>query len=366
MTGKNRSWKIIALAGALSLVAALPAGAFVSSDRPSAILIYPTIQVDDDPVVDTVIQISNTSDALQVLQCFYVNATSHCSATGAPCDLTNPCGASGGFCQPGWIETDFFIYITPRQPIAWRASIGLADGLIPLDGTFFVGPQGFSNEGTRIPPVGEIPYVGELKCVVIDDNGRPVPNNAIKGEATITTVRPDDDIDVLKYNAVGFQAFEADVNEDRVLVLGGGTNEYDGCAQTLVVDHFFDFATNPVSGDTIDSSLILVPCTQDLLNQIPGSTTAQYLIFNEFEQRFSTSQPVDCYFERPLSLIETTNRSRSVFSVFVAGTVTGQTRVRGVHQGLVGVLITRSGTDSAARNLHMQGDREQSDFITLP
>ena len=75
---------------------------------------------------------------------------------------------------------------------------------------------------------------------------------------------------------------------------------------------------------------------------------------------------MDCYFERPLSLIETTNRSRSVFSVFVAGTVTGQTRVRGVHQGLVGVLITRSGTDSAARNLHMQGDREQSDFITLP
>jgi hypothetical protein len=165
---------------------------------------------------------------------------------------------------------------------------------------------------------------------------------------------------------VGLQAFEADVDENRVLVLGGGTNEYAGCPQTLIVDHFFDFARNPSSLEEVESILTLVPCTQDLLNQIPGATTVQYLVLNEFEQRFSTSRPIDCYFERPLSLIDTSDRERSIFSVFVGGTVTGQTRLRGVHQGIVGVLVTRSGADSAAVNIHTQGDREQSDFITLP
>jgi hypothetical protein len=341
-----------------------PAGADVSSDRASAILIFPKIQTDDAPTVDTIVQISNTSDEPQALHCFYVNATSHCSFSGNACDIsTNPCPIEEGFCQPGWIETDFFVYITPRQPLAWLASRGMSEG--PLDGDIFVGPEGDSNEGTRVPPVPETSFVGELKCIVVDQDERPTPRNVVKGEATITRV-DGDDVDTAKYNAVGLQAIDADADENRILVLGGGANEYAGCPQTLIVDHVFDFALNPVGGDPITSTIALVPCTQDLLNQIPGGTTAQYLVLNEFEQRFSTSTPVDCYFEKPLSLIDTTNRPRSIFSAFVAGSFAGQTRVRGVTQGLMGVLVTRSGDATAAANLHTQGDREQPDFITLP
>jgi len=363
---KRVTRSMLAMASGAFVAAALvaPAAADVSTDRASAILIFPKIEVSGDPTVDTVIQISNTSDQQQVLHCFHVNATGHCSFSGNACDpATRPCPIEQGFCQPGWIETDFVIHITPRQPIAWRASDGLAEG--PLDGDILTGPRGESNEGTRIPPVGEVPYVGELKCVVVDENERPTPRNVIKGEATITRLEAGD-VDVAKYNGVGLQAIDADADENRVLVLGGGANEYAGCPQTLIVDHVFDFAANPANGETVLSALVLVPCTQDFLNQIPGSTTAQYLVLNEFEQRFSTSGPVDCYFERPLSRIDTTNQPRSIFSAFVAGSVTGQTRVRGVTQGLMGVLVTRSGDDTAAVNLHTQGDREQPDFITLP
>ena len=129
----------------------------------------------------------------------------------------------------------------------------------------------------------------------------------------------------------------------------------------------FDFAILPEAGEVI-SRLTLVPCTQNLELQIPGSTTAQYLVFNEFEQRFSTSAPVDCFFDRQLSLIDTHNPERSIFSAFVAGTIVGQTRVRGVQQGLLGVLTTiaTGSGQQASNNLHFQGDRPDPDTWTLP
>lgn len=344
-----------------------PAKADVTSDRAAAILLFPQIVArTGEPSVDTIIQISNTSTDPAILHCFYVNATSHCSSTNDRCSVTEPCGSAGGICEPGWIETDFFVYITPRQPLAWQATVGLADSLIPLDGDIRQAPDETSNKGTRVPPIAETDYDGELKCIVVDDDGRPIPSNVVKGEATIVREFEVDSVDVSKYNAVGLQAFEADVNDDRVLVLGGGTDEYAGCPNVLIVDHFFDFAANPANGQQLNSGLTLIPCTQDLLNQIPGSTTAQFLVFNEFEQRFSSSAPIECYFNRPLSRIDTSNPERSIFSVFVAGTLAGQTRVRGVQEGLVGILTTESGTQTAAFNLHTQGDREQSDFITLP
>ena len=119
MTWLKGAWRLTFLVG-LVVAAAVPAGADVSSDRASAILIFPKIETNTDPIVDTILQISNTSDEQQVLHCFYVNATGHCSFSGDPCTpATNPCPVEEGICQPGWIETDFFIYITPRQPLAW-------------------------------------------------------------------------------------------------------------------------------------------------------------------------------------------------------------------------------------------------------
>jgi hypothetical protein len=108
---------------------------------------------------------------------------------------------------------------------------------------------------------------------------------------------------------------------------------------------------------------------------VPGSTVAQFLVFNEFEQRFSTSRLVDCYFRRSLSEIDTSQPELSIFNAFVAGTAAGQTRVRGVTGGLLGVLSEAIainiiseppfGLDNAA-NLHFQGDRATADRIVLP
>jgi hypothetical protein len=361
---RTRKWVGVAfmLASAVAVVSARPAQADVASDKAAAILIFPRIEV--NPVADTIVQISNTSTDTQTLHCFYVNATSHCSVSQRACDpIESACGVDEGLCLPGWIETDFQVVLTPRQPLAWVASRGLSNSDLPLDGIAFQGPRGESNAGTRVPPTSEEIYVGELKCIVVDGTGRAIPRNVIKGEATIVNT---DTTSVEKYNAEGVQAIEGDANGDNILVLGGDANEYNGCANILIADHFFDFARNPVNGDELTSQLTLVPCTEDLLNQIPGGTTVQYLVFNEFEQRFSTSTPIQCYFERQLSSIDTRNPERSIFSVFVAGTLAGQTRIRGVGQGLMGILRTAGTRTSAAFNLHMQGDRDFPDQIIVP
>ena len=122
---------------------------------------------------------------------------------------------------------------------------------------------------------------------------------------------------------------------------------------------------------TIDKSiftlLTLVPCTENFLTQTPARVTAQYLVFNEFEQRFSTSAPVDCFFLNLLSLIDTTDPERSIFSAFVSGTLTGQTRIRAVNGGLIGVAVEAHGIGHTdAFNLHVQGEREgASDVVTV-
>jgi hypothetical protein len=108
--------------------------------------------------------------------------------------------------------------------------------------------------------------------------------------------------------------------------------------------------------------------------------TAQFLVFNEFEQRFSTSRTVDCFYESLLSSIDTRNSVRSIFSAGVGGSIGGQTRIRGVGsaatgRGLLGVarLLVHNpitGVDSGAGyNLHQQGNPAVGtppDLITIP
>lgn len=150
------------------------------------------------------------------------------------------------------------------------------------------------------------------------------------------------------------------------------------------------------------TELTLVPCTQDFEEGIdfrrPGNaqTGVQFLVFNEFEQRLSTSTQVTCFKETPLSLIDANvnDPERSIFSVGVGGTLTGQTRMRGVvgtdagskprGNALLAIaeefrcagpiwefprcsfVNTRNLVSSTARNLHFQGRRPQSDYIYLP
>jgi hypothetical protein len=385
-----------ALAFALGVLLPASAAADVASDRAAAIVVFPTIEAFravevDGPfassfTADTVIQLSNTSNQPVRALCFYVNAVGECSVSGLGCFNTFECPAAQDFCVPRWIETDFDVELTPRQPLAWRATVGLTRELLPLDGVNFVGPDGSSNAGTLVPPVRleesfdpgsdtASLFVGELKCIAVDASGRAVPRNVLKGEATVVDLHEDIEPDVSlrqpivnKYNAIGIQAIEGDANGDGILELGGGSNEYNGCAQTLIVQHNFDFGV--VNDRYVPLSVLyLLPCTQDFRLQVPGSTTAQFLVFNEFEQRFSTSKRVDCLFISFLSEIDTAQQVNSIWSVGVAGTLGGQTRIRGVQTGLVGILneLSIGGLPGEAFvHLGLQGDREQTDRITLP
>jgi hypothetical protein len=204
----------------------------------------------------------------------------------------------------------------------------------------------------------------------------------MKGEATITIFATselaggdEDVITVAKHNAIGIQAIQGAVNDDTTLVLGGPEPEYNGCPNFLILNHFFDFAENPVTddGSFVITALTLVPCTENYLRQIPGAAVVQYLVYNEFEQRFSTSRTVQCKQLLPLSNIDTTQNERSIFSAGVAGTLTGQTRMNPIGSGLLGVAteihVPATGQDIlpiADFNLHYQGDREDPDLIVLP
>jgi hypothetical protein len=374
----------VALAMALAICGVGPAAGDVASDRAAAIVMWPHIQVGDvtgdlSPTqsIETVLQLTNTSDQPIVVWCFYENANSHCTNTGQVCVEAQDCcnGSVGcGQCLPDWNEVDFRIRLTPQQPIGWLASEGEAD--FPLDGVVRTGIGHSSNAGSRIPPVPEDPFEGLLKCIAVDEDNTPVERNVLKGEATlyfVDTTPSAELVDIAKYNAVGIQAREGRLNDDKTLILDSDQNpdaEYNGCPNVLILNHFFDFATNPVNGAEIETNLILVPCTQDLLRQIPGQAVIQYIVYNEFEQRFSTSRTAKCKQNLPLSLIDTTQRERSIFSAGVAGTLTGQTRASAIGSGMLAVAdefhTIDSATYSADFNVHFQGDREDPDTIILP
>lgn len=383
------SWTV-GLAVALAVGGVRPAAADVTSDRAAAILEWPSVLYADSVnlpgaqfsgSIDTIIQLSNTSTDPVNVHCFYENANAHCTNTGQVCEAASECcvpGAGCGICLPGWNETDFHVQITPRQPLGWLASDGVsgystfppkAFGTFAIDGVTNVGIGGSSNAGSRIPPVPEEPFVGSLRCIVVDADGVPIDRNVIKGEATLQVNDGASFITVAKHNAVGIQAIEGAVNDDNVLVLGGPEAEYNGCPNFLILNHFFDGAEDPVldDGAQIGTVLEMVPCSQDYLRQEPGAAVVQYLVYNEFEQRFSTSRPMQCKQISLISNIDTTQNERSIFSAGVSGTLTGQTRINPIGSGLIAVAHeVHEESGLADFNVHFQGDRANPDFIVLP
>ena len=79
-----------------------------------------------------------------------------------------------------------------------------------------------------------------------------------------------------------------------------------------------------------------MPCEADYRFQSLGLTTitVQFLIYNEFEQRFSTSTKIRCFEKTFLSDIDTRpgpdGDAFSIFSVGTQGTLKGHSRIRSV------------------------------------
>lgn len=359
----------------------LPAYADVTTERSSSILIFPkVIATTSDPqapaTVDTIIQISNTSNSMAFAHCFYVNA--------APLDPSSPPGVGNpAQCQ----EVDFDIYLTKQQPTHWIVSTGRrVESDTPADktcNTSFKSCFGAGLDPGGIPPVPDI-FTGELRCIEVDSSGAPINGNHLKGEATIVTANGD----ASKYNAVGVLGLNTNTNSnngDDTLCLGGGVSascptgaEYNACPRTLILNHFASGASDPVLDELmggpsrVTTDLTLVPCTEDFQNQIPGRGVIQFLITNEFEEVYSTSTTVTCWANFSL------NKVNSVFSSSILGTRFVQTRmtpvpaVDGTQSGFVGVVEESHFPQAslpdfarAAANLHGEGQRQNGDLITI-
>ena len=309
-------------------------------------------QEDDDCLgagMDTVVQLTNTAEFLTKVVCFYTNANGHClNDFTRVCSDENSrdiCGAAG-LCVPGWQETDFHLTLTKRQPISWSVNNGLP--VLPL---FAGGGQNNqANEGS-IPVAPEIPFKGELLCVQLEvSSEQPTDRNDLKGEASIVTTHFAD-IDTNRYNAYGIKAIEGRRSEDNVLNIGGPEAEYGifseageesrfvGCPNILTLNHFFEGA-EVVTHDgalrgPVNSELTIVPCARDYLTQTPNGATIQFLIYNEYEQRFSTSTSIFCWEHTRLVDIDTRpgpdGDQFSIFSAGVQGTQAGMSRVRSVQ-----------------------------------
>lgn len=336
---RRSSWPAISL---LCLLSASVAGAEVTTDLPGAILVFPKIVSNE--IEDTTIQITNATGFEVFARCFFID--------GRP-DLISQ--------QPTWLVTDFQTTLTRFQPTVWVAGQGLPP--VAIDGRpddLYPGP---------IPPVS-VGFIGELRCIVVDESERPIPRNALIGEAAITNR---EDGSTRKYRAIAVPGLPGNNGDN---TLGLDDVEYSACPRVILFNHFFDDAPDPITGTPLQSRLIAVPCSLDVENSVPGSSRLAIEVYNEFEDKLSTALSVVCFEDIILSEIDNaSNPALSIFNYAIQGTIVGQTRIRpaldadSAHGHGIFVIAEerRAGSDSGeALNVHFIGGNLQADVMILP
>jgi len=359
------------------------ARADISTERSGSIVVFPKIIANSTR--DTIIQITNTSNQMVRAHCFYVNAA-----------LTDPTAPPGPLNPPLWLEVDFDISLTKQQPTYWSVSQGRE--VNPTDPPCEPGVQDCFNAGFdpgRVPPV--VPdFVGELKCVEVDESNRPLAGNHLKGEATLVDLATND---VSKYNAIAVPGLEN--NADDILVLGGGqctgpgdrngdicgsdedcgesapcAFEYDACPQTWIVNSQAAGSPDLILGtdSTVDTEITIIPCTQNYETQEPTTVTLQFLTWNDYESQFSFSTSVTCWGNLDLANLGAPHFTFEGQLPDPLGSSFLQSRIRAAAGTPYGVMMVAeefravSGTPvgTAAYNLHIEGQRPNPDVITIP
>jgi hypothetical protein len=300
---------LVVLGAVLLSLSSAWAGGPPAQKLPSALLVFPLVQVSEDQpnhlAQDTRIELVNLSGDPQLVECFYID--------GASCN-----------------EIGFMVLLTPYQPMAWLASSGL-------------------NSGSSAAP----PFfgTGELKCAVQATLPDLDSHNAIQGRATIFTSSNGQSA---SYGAVGFQRLSAG-DYTGVFKLDGTT--YAQCPSRL----HFDVLT--ADQPTSSSQMVLVPCTENLLTQTPTSLGVQFVIYNEFESQFSTASTLKCFDRRPLTAIGAGTLTRAV-----VGTDTAHVVVRGSGGPLLGLVVDevpfRGTTGTAGNEPSFEGG--SSATVTFP
>jgi hypothetical protein len=385
----------------------------VTTEQGASILVFPKVIADGSR--DTIIQITNTSNDMWNLHCFYVNGAP--TIPGDP-----PTYLPGSANLPLCMETDFDIYLTREQPTHWVVSTGrlynpsdedCSQGPPPvtccsLSAASCPGNSGVSGSDAadccdagydpgHVPPVAP-DFTGELMCMVVDSGGMPVPRaNIIKGEATLEDVVTGD---VSKYNAIGIQGYEiapAQVDDGVVICLGSNGApdptlcpngySYPACPQEWRLDHPATGAPDPVYDQlsscpsppcsSVSTNLTVVPCTQNFETQALTVVGMQFLVTNEFEQQFTTSTSFACWGSFDLGA-PTGSLLPGISSWFTAGALgssTLHTRIRSTSDtpgGMLAVIeethqIIASGyTARSAQNGHMIMGQTNVDLVTIP
>jgi hypothetical protein len=257
---------------------------------PSAVLIYPLVRTSSTQ--DTRIEMLNLSTSTVTVECFYV---------------------SSGTCN----ETGYTVTLTGNQPVSWIASTGM------------------NGNGTRLAP----PFTGdgELKCTVVPPSGATIPSsyNALQGRALVS----DTSGQTIGYSAIAFRrlsagAFSGEIDLDGVT--------YEQCPDRL----HFDVLTSQA---TSNSEFVLVPCSEDLMNQLPSGANVQLSVINEFEQDFSGSTSVTCFNRFSFSSVSVLRQSS-------VGTDTAHVIVRGTDVPVVGLVIESFTIPGSGGNVSMSSN----------
>lgn len=329
----------VRLIGALiGIVLASGASAQVTTQQSASILFFPDVVA--DAAQDTVIQLTNLSNSRVNSRCFYIDASGSQLVT-----------------------VDFTLQLTRQQPTQWVVSRGRADDPTdPLCSPVNGACSGAGLDPGLIPPVSA-GFRGALVCVETDSSGASFAGNHLAGIATLISSAGRD---VAKYNAIGVIGTELN-NGDDMLLLGAG--EYDGCPVEWVYNHSAAGAEDPIlgPGSTVDPGLAALPCTIDLLDNVPASIPLDFQIITELEQTFSASTTVVGRLDAALADISST------FGVATLGTPVVRTRITSPQPGgvaLVGREVRTEGGPSpasitASSNLH-RDNGQKADVVSLP
>lgn len=362
----RRRFRFIPAVAAACAFAAIPVAAQVSSGA-AALIVFPHVVIDSSRELDTIVELVNASDDEVEVRCLYEDLTPVCLGTGTCVPRPSLCA---GPCASRTTKIPFRVRLTAHQPLGWSVARGLSE--LPITDN---GPFGQTNLGTHVPSIDEQVFQGTLRCVVVDDAGHPTDNNALAGTASIETRAEStaSRVDAAQYNAIALPAVAGANDGDELLHLGGPQAEYSACPGSLVLSHVTDdaFVRTGVAAGTASTTVALVPCGGDLLdNDLPGAVI-QMFVYNEYSQRFSTSIPISGQLVTRLSLIDTTQSDRSIFAAGVLGTLTGQTDFNpiGAH-GLLGVAVEayQSAPDTishSAVQIGTEGVLRSEDVIAL-
>ncbi len=336
-------------------IAALLCGPLAAAAQPvhdvaASLLVFPKVIADGTR--DTIIQIGNVSNSLLFASCWYVNGA-----------LSSPELPPGPFNPPLCTVAEFRIALTAQQPTHWLASSGrLAGGSEPPCSPTHLNCSGAGIDPGSVPPASE--FSGHLLCLETDAAGEPFSGNHLNGDATVKELTSGD---VTRYSAVGLLGLETN-NGDAVLELG---TEYSSCPQSWSFAHSAEGAEDPMAGpgSTIATRVTVVPCAQNLADQLASTVTLSLQVTNEFESVFTTSAQVTCWGDVPLAAIS------PVFDAASLGTPTARTRI-GSIASTPGIFVAAEEVrDSggaapvhaaAAANLHVEGARPPGDQLLIP